>query len=90
MVIISDTGPVKIVMAAIYAARLNPKIKMINVYQDIAKELNYNFDEILNIVQRLEGIGYLVCSGKQTLFTPVLTQNGKVYVEDSNVKSLIM
>ena len=87
---ISDTGPVKIVMAAIYAARLNPKIKMINVYRDIAKELNCDFDEILNIVQRHEGMGYLVCSGKQTLFTPVLTENGKIYVENLNIKSLIM
>lgn len=80
----SNQDHTKIIMTAIYAARLNPKIKMMGVYKDLAKELGYKNGQIIQIVSRLEGEGYLNCSGRQTIVRPVLTKDGRDYVENSN------
>ena len=74
----------KKILVAIYAARQNPKIKLQEVYRTLEENLNFTRRELLTIIKKLEASGMLNRSGKQGIFSFVLSAEGRIYVDSFN------
>jgi type III secretory pathway component EscV len=72
------------ILLSIYSAQQNPKIHLSEVYPTLEAELGLKCFELLKVIVKLEIKGMLTRLGKKGVFLFVLTQEGRIYVEQVN------